>query len=46
MFETAKRYFAHVYQTRTQPRHPEFPVDWTADLPALSLTLLDRQITI
>ena len=30
VFETAKRYFAHVYQTRTQPRHAEFPTDWTA----------------
>ena len=65
VFETARRYFAHVYQTRTQPRHPEFPADWTAvppdhglirivlvasphrcDLPALSPTLLDHQITI
>ena len=33
IFETVKRYFPFVYQTRTQPDHPEFPTDWT-DLPA------------
>lgn len=32
VFETVKRYFPYVYQTRTQPDHPEFPTDWT-DIP-------------
>ncbi|MBZ5579969.1 MAG: glycosyltransferase [Acidobacteriia bacterium] len=30
VFDTLKRYFPYVYQTRTQPDHPEFPTDWTA----------------
>ena len=30
VFETLKKYFPFVYQTRTQPIHPEFPIDWTA----------------
>lgn len=29
VFETLKRYFPFVYQTRTQPDHPEFPTAWT-----------------
>lgn len=29
VFEELKKYFPHVYQTRTQPNHPEFPVDWS-----------------
>jgi SAM-dependent methyltransferase len=29
VFETLKKYFPFVYQTRTQPMHPEFPIDWT-----------------
>lgn len=24
-----KAHFAHVYTTRTQPRHPQFPLDWS-----------------
>jgi SAM-dependent methyltransferase len=30
IFETLKLYYPFVYATRTQPRHPEFPIDWTA----------------
>jgi SAM-dependent methyltransferase len=30
VFETLRQYFPFVYQTRTQPNHPEFPTDWTA----------------
>jgi SAM-dependent methyltransferase len=30
VFNALKRYFPYVYQTRTQPVHPEFPIDWTA----------------
>ena len=33
VFDTLKRYFPYVYQTRTQPNHPEFPTDWT-NIPA------------
>jgi SAM-dependent methyltransferase len=29
LFKTVQRYFPFVYQTRTQPNHPEFPVDWS-----------------
>ena len=29
VFDTLKKYFPFVYQTRTQPIHPEFPIDWT-----------------
>jgi SAM-dependent methyltransferase len=29
VFDTLKNQFSHVYQTRTQPDHPEFPLDWT-----------------
>jgi hypothetical protein len=28
------RHFPHVYCTRTQPWHPEFPLDWTTSAPA------------
>jgi SAM-dependent methyltransferase len=28
LFKTLGRFFAFVYQTRTQPDHPEFPLDW------------------
>ena len=28
IFETLKKYFAHVYCPKTQPHHPEFPVTW------------------
>lgn len=30
VFEELGRYFPFVYHTRTQPNHPEFPVDWHA----------------
>jgi hypothetical protein len=30
VFATLKKSFPHVYVTRTQPRHDEFPVDWSA----------------
>lgn len=28
VFEELRRVFPFVYHTRTQPRHPEFPIDW------------------
>jgi SAM-dependent methyltransferase len=30
VFDTLRRYFPFVYQTRTQPIHPEFPTDWNS----------------
>lgn len=30
VFDTLKKYFPFVYQTKTQPHHAEFPIDWTA----------------
>lgn len=30
VFDTLKKHFPFVYQTRTQPNHPEFPRDWRA----------------
>ncbi len=30
LFRSLSRYFEFVYQTRTQPNHPEFPLDWSA----------------
>ncbi len=30
LFETLREYFPFVYQTRTQPNHPEFPLDWSS----------------
>jgi hypothetical protein len=29
VFGELKKHFEHVYCTRTQPNHPEFPTDWT-----------------
>jgi SAM-dependent methyltransferase len=29
IFAELKRHYEHVYATRTQPRHPEFPIDWS-----------------
>jgi SAM-dependent methyltransferase len=29
IFETLNRYYEHVYTTKTQPHHQEFPVDWS-----------------
>jgi hypothetical protein len=28
IMDTLKKYFPHVYATKTQPWHPEFPIDW------------------
>jgi hypothetical protein len=33
VFEELHRNFPHVYVTRTQPWHSEFPIDWTATPP-------------
>jgi SAM-dependent methyltransferase len=30
LFRALHRYFPFVYQTHTQPNHPEFPLDWSA----------------
>jgi len=30
LYNTLKQLFDHVYVPRTQPRHEEFPLDWTA----------------
>lgn len=30
LFDELKKHFGFVYQTRTQPDHEEFPVDWTS----------------
>lgn len=30
LFKTLQLYFPFVYQTRTQPNHPEFPLDWSS----------------
>lgn len=30
VFETLKLFYDYVYTTRTQPHHPEFPIDWSA----------------
>jgi hypothetical protein len=32
IYQQLKQYFEFVYLPITQPSHPEFPVDWTADL--------------
>jgi hypothetical protein len=33
IFNHLKRLFAHVYATKTQPAHEEFPLDWTTAPP-------------
>jgi hypothetical protein len=33
VFNRLKRLFAHVYATKTQPAHEEFPLDWTVTPP-------------
>jgi len=33
LFDSLKSHFKYVYSTRTQPRHPEFPLDWTSTDP-------------
>jgi hypothetical protein len=30
LFDSLRRLFKHVYVPRTQPAHPEFPLDWSA----------------
>jgi hypothetical protein len=30
VFDALRQYFPFVYQTKTQPTHPEFPIDWNA----------------
>jgi 2-polyprenyl-3-methyl-5-hydroxy-6-metoxy-1,4-benzoquinol methylase len=37
VFDTLGRFFPFVYHTKTQPDHPEFPIDWSnlADAPQL-----------
>jgi SAM-dependent methyltransferase len=37
VFEELGRFFPFVYHTRTQPNHPEFPVDWNHLTSALPL---------
>ena len=34
VFNSLKRLFSHVYITRTQPWHEEFPIDWRGAPPA------------
>jgi hypothetical protein len=29
LFKTLQQYFPFVHRTRTQPNHPEFPLDWS-----------------
>jgi hypothetical protein len=36
IFNQLKRHFKYVYMPTTQPRHPEFPVDWTQEASAES----------
>lgn len=38
IFNRLKQLFAHVYTTRTQPAHEEFPLDWTVPPPPGRLT--------
>lgn len=44
VMENLKRHFPHVYNTRTQPWHEEFPLDWNA--PATSTTGLYRSVFV
>jgi SAM-dependent methyltransferase len=37
VFNCLKGLFAHVYATKTQPAHEEFPLDWTTPLPGGAL---------
>jgi SAM-dependent methyltransferase len=40
VFGSVSKHFPFVYQTRTQPDHPEFPTDWSAPKPGLSRIVL------
>jgi SAM-dependent methyltransferase len=42
VFHELQQHFEHVYQTITQPNHPEFPLDWTAR----SKTALSRAVFV
>ena len=44
VFEELKRRYEYVYATRTQPRHPEFPIDWAE--PALEGPQLKRAVFV
>jgi Methyltransferase domain len=44
IFDQLKRLYQYVYATRTQPRHHEFPIDWTG--PAGESTLLNRAVFV
>jgi hypothetical protein len=44
VFEELRKHFAFVYTTRTQPSHPEFPLDWTA--PKKHMAMLARAIFV
>lgn len=44
VMESLKRHFPHVYNTRSQPWHEEFPLDWSA--PAASSTGLYRSVFV
>jgi hypothetical protein len=44
VFRELERHYEYVYATRTQPRHPEFPIDWTD--PSLEGQLLKRAVFI
>jgi len=37
VFRELGRHFRWVYVTRTQPDHPEFPLDWTGEFPGAGL---------
>jgi SAM-dependent methyltransferase len=44
VFETLKRHYEYVYSTKTQPHHPEFPVDW--DEPPAGRPQLKRAVFV
>jgi SAM-dependent methyltransferase len=44
VFEELKRSYPYVYATRTQPRHPEFPIDWAET--AVGETQLQRAVFV
>jgi hypothetical protein len=44
IFSELRKHFAFVYMPRTQPNHPQFPLDWTAPPP--DRRLLTRAVFI
>ena len=46
VFGQLRRHFEHVYVTRTQPHHPEFPLDWSADRGAEQGRRLARSVFV